>query len=425
MKKIRFFCFPSERRFKDIVSQILNYLTPIFMGIYIFINPLPLDSVSEMFFYLSCAALLILLLFRKAVFTLRSPLALGMSLFFIWAVMGLFTTLDFSNTLHDLRAYLLEYLIIFYLLINFYNSQERLEMISIIVIVSATLFSFGGIIVYYFIQGHALDERFGLTFKEMYTGWICFTTIFASILSLRGMYNKSGETTLCLAYFFCFLILSVVTLLDQSRSALIGLAIAMFMMSLYKKKVFILVLVVIALTFSVPNVKNRIGGDIQSITESPRSKMLHLSLEVIKDHPITGIGYGGQIYNNKKLVDLEKYNAKLPEKYQQKETILSGTHNMFIDVTVRTGLVGLVLFCMIILTAIWMLYDIFRRRREDFFRMWSISLFACFSAYLSLAFFLDALYGPQAVLMYVILAMINILWNLSQISRAKPSDVTT
>ena len=132
---------PPDVQGKDKLFFALNTLIPALMGIYIFINPLPLDSLSELCYYLSCVALITLLLFRKTTFTLRSPLSIGLGLFFFWAVLGLFTTLDFSNTLHDLRGYLLEYLVIFYLLVNFYNARNRLEFLSDLIIASAMVFS--------------------------------------------------------------------------------------------------------------------------------------------------------------------------------------------------------------------------------------------------------------------------------------------
>jgi len=68
------------------------------MGIYLLANPLPVSAVNEFCFYLSVSALLLLLVFKKTAFTLRSPLTLPFILFFIWAVFGLFFTLDFKNT---------------------------------------------------------------------------------------------------------------------------------------------------------------------------------------------------------------------------------------------------------------------------------------------------------------------------------------
>ncbi|PKN83272.1 MAG: hypothetical protein CVU51_12780 [Deltaproteobacteria bacterium HGW-Deltaproteobacteria-1] len=370
------------------------------MGIHILVNPLPLDSVNEVCFYISCGALIALLLFRKTAFSLRSPLTIWFSLFFFWAVLGLCTTLDFSNTLHDLRRYLLEYLVIFYLLINFYNSRNRLEFLSDLIITSAMVFSIGGIIVFYFIE-----------FQEMYTGFMCFTTILAGTLSLRGVYQP-GSMLRQTVYFFCFLVLTMVTMLNKSRGATISLCIALLIMCLHRKKNIILMAVAGVMIAFTPGFTDRIST--MGFTRDIRSKIFRLAGEVIKDYPVYGVGYGGEIYRNSHLINLEKYNEQLPEEYQQKNGLVKSTHNMFLDVTIRTGIVGLGLFLLIFLTAVWMLWDIFRRRKEEFFRSWSICLFACLSSFIVLALFADALYGVQGTLLYVNLAMIGILWNLSR-----------
>ncbi len=413
---------PPDAQGKDKVFFALNVSIPVLMGIYIFVNPLPLDSINELCFYLSCAALITLLIFRKTDFTLRSPLTIGLSLFFVWAVLGLFITLDFSNTLHDLRGYLLEYLIIFYLLINFYNSKNGLEFLSDLVIASAMVFSIGGIIVFYLIEGNSLSARFGDTFTKMFTGFMCFTTLFAGTLSLRSVYQP-GSMLRQSVYFFCFLVLTMVTMLNKSRGATISLCVALLIMCLHRKKNIILIAVAGAMIAFTPGFIDRINT--MGFTQDIRSKMFRLSVEVIKDHPVAGVGYGGEIYRNSNLVDLEKYDAGLPEKYQQKKDIVKSTHNTFLDVAIRTGLVGLVLFCLIVLTAVWMLWDIFRWRKDEFFRSWSICLFACLASIMIINFFADALYGAQGIILYIILAMIGILWNLARKDQAVPGTVKT
>ena len=406
---------PPDVQGKDKLFFALNALIPALMGIYIFINPLPLDSISELCYYLSCVALITLLLFRKTTFTLRSPLSIGLGLFFFWAVLGLFTTLDFSNTLHDLRGYLLEYLVIFYLLANFYNSRNRLEFLSDLIIASAMVFSIGGLIIFYGIEGNPVSIRFGMTFSKMFTGFMCFTTIFAGTLSLRGVYKPESRLRRAF-YFFCFLVLTMVTMLNQSRGTIISLCVAFLIMCMHRKKNIILIVVAGLMIVLTPGFIDRISS--MGFTQDIRSKMFRLSWEVIKDRPIAGVGYGGEIYRNPKLVDLEKYNAALPEKYQQKEGITNSTHNTYLDVAIRMGLVGLGLYLFILLTAAWMLWDIFRRQKEEFFRSWSICLFACLASLMILLFFADALYGAQGIILYINLAMIGILWNLARQCRS-------
>ena len=361
-----------------ILFAVLNYSIPVFMGIYLFINPLPVASVNEFCFYLSVSALILLLVFRKTTFTLRTPLTLPFILFFLWAVFGLFFTLDFKNTLHDLRGHFLEYVIVFYLLVNYFNSQKKLEIISWIVIASATIFSIGAVIQYYFIEGFPFDERLGFTFKEMHTDYIGFITVFAITLAFNRLQNSKSITNTLLSL-LCIVILSTVTLLTQSRGTLIGLFASLVILCFSNRRIIIVVIAVLILVFFLPGLKDRF--DHKNIMHDERVKINRLTIEVIKAHPITGIGFGMQIYGNPDLVDLEKLNSHLPAEYR-KERIVTAPHNTILDITVRTGIIGLVLFLNILLVSFLLLWKTFKITKSQYFRSWAICLFACFISYL-------------------------------------------
>ncbi|MFO7570817.1 MAG: O-antigen ligase family protein [Smithellaceae bacterium] len=411
---------PKEASAKENFFAYLNIAIFVMMGLYAFINPLSLASIKEICYYLSILALIILLIFRKTDFSLRFPLTVPLALFFLWAAIGLFFTLDFQNTLHDLRGHLLEHLIVFFLLANFYLARNRLEALSVLLIVSAMIFSIGGLILFYGIEGHTITTRFGKTFKEMYIGFMCFTTVFAAVLSLHRL-HKTRSNVYRLLYFLSFLTLTAATLLNQSRGALIGLGVALIILCLDKKKNLIFVAVALALLIFMPGMKDRLES--QGMTQDIRVSMFRLSWEVIKDSPVYGVGFGGEIYSKPHLVDLKSYNAKLPQKYQQEPwRIITSTHNTFLDVAIRTGLVGLALFGLIAMTALWMLWDVFRRRKEDFYRSWAICLLAGYLSFMAQAVFTDALYGPQATVMYVNLAMIAVLWKLAGQNNPAPQE---
>jgi len=392
------------------IFRILNFSILLFMGIYLFANPLPLSAVNEFCFYLSVSALILLLVFRKTAFTLRSPLTLPIALFFLWSVFGLFFTLDFKNTLHDLRGHLLEYLIVFYLLVNYYNSQKKLEIISWLVIASATIFSIGAIIQYYFIEGFPFSARLGnITFRgSMPTDLIGFITTFASILALYLFYkNKRG--TYKILFFTCFLVTTATTLLTQSRGSLIGLGASFIILYFANKRNLIFVVLAALLIFLTPGMSERIKNE--GFTKDIRAKINRLTIEVIKDHPIAGIGFGMQIYGNKNVLDLEKLNKQLPPEYQQNGAIIAAPHNTILDIAVRTGVVGLVLFLYILITSLWMLWETFRLTKNEHYKILAIYLFASLTSFLLPALFADTMFGPRAVIFYTILAMITILWN--------------
>jgi len=396
---------------KEFLFQALNLLIPVLTGIYVFVTPLPVTSINLICFYLSCAILLTLLIFRKTDFTLRSPLTPPFLLFALWAVFGLLFALDLQNSLHDLRGHLLEYLIIYYLLINFYTSKKGLEILSLILITGATVFCIGACVSFYIIDGHAISERLGSSFKDMNTDYIGFITIFAMILAIRGMHlYKEGRWKALL--FACALINVIITILTQSRGSLIGLGIAFIIMGFAHKKNFILLLMVCLLIMLIPGMKTRVHTE--GFTKDVRIKMNRLTLEIVKDHPFAGIGFGMQTYGNSKVITLEKYNKRLTPEYQQNDIIITSPHNTILDIAVRTGVVGLIFFLSILAAAVGILVKVFLRNREnEYFKSWAVYLFAGLVSFMVPSFFADTTFGPRVIIFYVMLAMITILGSLS------------
>ena len=400
---------PANANRPECFFGILNILLPVFTGLYIFLNPMPLSSLSEICVYLSLAILIILLLFQKTDFTLRWPLTLPFALFFIWAIIGLFWSLDVMNSLHDLRGHLLEYLIIFYLLVNCFNSPKKLESLLWLIIVSVTVFSLGAMVQYYWIAGFPFSERLGLRYLDMSTNNIGFVIISIIPLALHG-FHRAREFKPKLIFLICIIILCLATLLTQSRAALIGLFIGMIISCFNNKKIILLVMAVLLLIFIMPGIKDRIIHE--GFTTDNRVKINHLTLEIIKEYPITGIGFGMQIYQNESLLNLKEYNSRLPEEFQQK-VIMPSPHNTLLDITLRTGIVGLILYLYILLTAVFLLWKTYRMTENEYFKSWAISLFACFMASTVASLFQDTTFGARAVIHYTILAMITILWKLS------------
>lgn len=425
------FLLSPETPMKDKVSFALNLLIPLLLAVYIFIGPLSLASLGEICYYTAIGALLLLLALRATDFTLRGPLTLPFLLFSAWALIGLFFALDLHNSIHDLRTHLLKHLVVFYLLVNFFSTRKRLDILAYLLIAGATVFTVGGLILYYIIEGHSITLRMGFTFKEMHTGFIGYTTILAALLSVY-YFHRNKVAAYKLLFAFCFLANAAVTILTQTRSSLIGLAAGLVLLCFAEKKNIALIVVLALLVVFMPGMKTRI--EKTGFTKDIRSKMYRLSWEVIKDYPIVGIGFGIETYGNRNHISLEKYNSRLPAEYQQtriypegpykgRPFIITSTHSTILDIAVRTGLVGLAFFFSILLTATGMLWLIFRRHRQDeYFRSWAVYLFAGLVSFFLPAIFADTTYGPRTIVFYAILAMIAILWNLSR--RKSPTAKT-
>ena len=390
--------------------KVLNQIIPILMVIFLFFSPIPhTTSIKEICFYGSVIIVLILTCFKKTDFSFKSPLTLPFALFTAWAFIGLFFALDKGNSIHDFRAHLLKYLALYYLLINFFNSRKRLIVLTWTVVISAAVFSFGAITYYYIILGHDVSGRFVLfAYKD-------YIYVFALLLSLSHLLNNTKLYSKAVLL-ICILGIGTITLLTQTRSALLAIVLSLiFFLNKNKKILIVFVIILLVGIEIIPGYKNRFA--ITHILRNERIGINLTSLEIIKSYPGTGIGFGMQTYGNKNLLDLEKYNARVSPKYRQGH-IVAAPHNALVDVTVRTGFVGLALFLYIQFTFVWMGWKVIRHGRNDFIRNWGICLMACFIAYVTQSMFADATFGLQAIVFYTILAMMTILWKLNSESNA-------
>jgi len=276
------------------------------------------------------------------------------------------------------------------------------------------IFSVGALIVYYPMQGHPLSARLGKTFRTMYTGSMC-TVIVTAIPLMLNKLHPSGKKTTQLLLGFCFLVTTVTVVMNQSRGALIGLGIALLVMCLNQKRTIVFFLFALVLIVSLPNVTHRIA---QRGFNDPRIGIYHLFMEVCKDHPVIGVGFGRQTYTNPNLVDLKKYNENLPVKYRMKPNwIYNCPHNAYLDIAVRTGVIGLILFLTIPAVTLSMLWKTWKNARSDDHRSWVVCLLASFLSIMIQALFID-LYDPSFVSLFTTLAMITILQNLVRKDRA-------
>jgi len=154
------------------------------MGIFIFLNPFPhTTAIKETCVYLSLVIVLILICFKKTNFSFKSPLTLPFVLFVVWVLIGLFFALDKENSIHDFRAHLLKYLVVYYILINFFNSQKRLVVLSWIIIASAVIFSIGEIYYFYIMLGNSFSVKLSTGLTEIPVNWVGYITVTAAIFS--------------------------------------------------------------------------------------------------------------------------------------------------------------------------------------------------------------------------------------------------
>lgn len=438
---------------ETLFSRVLNGGVFWLMGIFIFFNPFPhTTSIQEISFYLSVFLIVLGIIFKKTPFSFKTPLSLPLVLFTLWAGVGLFFALDQENSVHDFYSHLLKYLMIYYILINVFNSKKRLEWLSWIIIISATLFCVGALGYEYLILGENENSaRFGVRFVQNPTNLMGVITLFAAILSTHHLAEKGRPWSYRGLFVFSLLALLAVTVLTQSRSNFVAMGmVAVILLSKYKKALLAFV-VLFALFVCLTPMKERFFLSESKIDNKAsilhRISIAYISCEIIKDYPIFGTGFGIKTFQNRKVIDPKAYNARLPKKYRMDEwaqrfphlkaygeelSKKSGTdegspgesgiieylfkrpHNMFLIIGVRMGLVGLLFFLYLWFIAGKMCWKSMRHGTTDFLKGWGHCVMAAFVMFLVKGS-LDPIFTHLTeVALFTILAMITIVWNLNQ-----------
>lgn len=405
-KVIFFSIFQPLRKFKqETIMELMKLIVRVFIGIFIFLNTFHYaTSVEETCFYVSFLIAIILATSHKIDFSFESPLTLPFVFFVSWAMINLFFALNKENSIIDIYGHLLKNLVFYYILINFFNSRSRLVSLAWYFVISAAAYSIAFMVYFYLVLGNSLSILFRIH------PYLDYLYVFAFLLSLQLL---SGETKIMnrIALLVCLIGTAGATILTQTRTALLAIIISLIILFMKNKKVMGFFVILFLLPFVLsPYFGNRLTMSAIWDHKNIRIGTTFLFIEMIKDYPITGIGFGLQTYDDPKLLAI--YNNKVPPEFKQDPPIAS-PHNLFTDVAVRLGLVGLALLIYILFIFIRMGRKLMRPRNDVFIRKWTLCLSAGFVAFFIQAMFSDATFGIQAIVFYTLLAMMTILWRMN------------
>ncbi len=406
---------------REKIFKILKLSVPILMGIFIFFNPFPhTTTIKETCFYGSVIIILILICFKKIEFSFKSPLTLPFALFTAWVFIGLFFALDKGSSLHDFRAHLLKYLVLYYILINSFNSRKQLVGLSWIIIISATIFSIGEIYYFYFMLGNSLSTKLVPGLPEISVNRIGFITVTAALFSLHHIIIGSNLYVKTIS-FICLFPLCILSVLTQARSTVAALFLSVIILCFKNKKILIACLGIILIVIYISPLKNRFihANPITGL----RLDINYTTFEVIKDFPIIGIGFGMGTYKNANIIDLTAYNKKVPVKYRQK-SIHTDPHSMPFSIAVRTGLIGFTLFLYILFISFKICWNCFRHGKDDSIKRWGRCVASAFVTVIIIGVFESGFDHVSEVVFYTILAMMTIVWRLGNVSSEDSSVIS-
>lgn len=408
---------PEEGTFKASVHQgnenvgpkIIYYTPHCLMLLFFFLSPFTQDtSIKEFCFYISATFFLVTACYRKPWIVLQTPLTIAFTLFLFWAIAGIPTALNKPNTIHDIFAHWIKYVILYYLFVNYFQRTGEFLRLATLIVITGCVYSVWYICIYYFFLGHSWSERLVLyPYRD-------FLFTFTSMVAI-GLIQHHKSLIHRLLTSVALLSILAAAILSQCRNVVLAIAVgSLIYMLKYKKPALGLILVVILSVAAFPAFRGRL--EWENLVKNERISTNLITFEIIKDYPLFGIGFGMQTYGYKEFIDLRAYYQKIPERLRH-SLILASPHNLLMDVTVRTGIFGVLLFLYIYWCEVKMLYIMFRRSRNTEIKRWAMALAACFAAFLVQSQFGDAAFGLQAVVLFTILSLTSILWREYQQQR--------
>ncbi|WP_319526229.1 O-antigen ligase family protein [uncultured Desulfosarcina sp.] len=384
-------------------SSVLEATACFCLFTYIFLNPFShITSAKEIFLYGGFSAFLLALIKKELSIAeiQKVPLIKVFLLFTVWAFLGLFSSIDVSNSVHDFYSYLLRYLILYVILVFVLQKEKRIELLGKLIVVSVFMISVYLMYKHFISDGKSIHMKLRTDLPEMPVNWVGFLLVFAVTLAVKFIFDPGVKKNKIMVRFFMVLALAVfflVTVITQSRATTISVCfvfLAGFFFRSWKNGVVLLVLVLMIFFFSP--VKKRFNPS--GIFGDVRVGLLFSSIKIVQEYPIFGLGYGFKCFAN---TDLDNLKKKFPDLYEKlvpnrfKKLIVTGKsrrviqfgdpHNIFSSVAVRTGVIG-GLFFVAVLGAFWRnTWRLAQDNCSEFHRFYGVTILSAFSGVLFIA----------------------------------------
>ena len=276
-------------------------------------------------------------------------------------------SVDRAASIRDNKELLIFLLIPIYLWLL--NSRKRVWLSIWTVLASAVFSALAGIFTVWR-KGISLSDRLkGFTSHWMtYAGLLMIAFIFFFVLLLL---RKSKKQALVISWALAVMLVAIV--FSLTRSAWLGIAIALLIFLVFFKPKYFLALAPLLLILAFvapPAVKSRVLSimDLHDKSNRDRIYMVYSGLRIFQDHPWAGVGSN----NIEKVIagNEKRYRYPLAEK------INPHLHNNFLQILAERGIFALASFLLACLFIILQLLKLLKSRTGDWRAITAGALFA-------------------------------------------------
>lgn len=390
----------------------------------VFLNPIPYGtSVKEICYYTAAVFFLVLILSRKIKVGFSTPLAIPFALYTGWVIIGIFFALDKPGSLNDLGAHLLKNIWLYYMLCYYFNSRARLTALGWTVIVATVISVSVSMSYYYLYLGNDIMSRYGNGFTRIQINVIGYATLFAVLLSLH-LYKLETRRFHRFLIAICMVVTLAASVLGQSRGTLLAIVVSFFIMS-RKKMLWAGVVVGLAVFIMISPIKKVVSNPHHYYD---RLYPAYFTIEIIKDYPITGTGFSLDALKNHDLIDPEEYEKRLPASVKDPRNVLPHNrifilpHTMLLNIPVRTGILGLVLYGYLLFVFAREAWRLYKNGKDAFIRSWAQLSLAVMAMYVTKGAVEPVDTAMVEVILYTIFAMLTIAWSLDKETATQPAE---
>jgi hypothetical protein len=389
----------------------LTTATLIFSGLFVFSYIFPhITALTEICFYAAIATALFAVVLDPQTFSFDTPLTLPLLCFTAWGAVDLLWSLDRGNGLHDLYAHWLKHLALYFVLVHFFSTKNRFLTIIYLLTSAAVFYGILCMMNTYSVNPH-ISAKID-PFVENPVNLSAALIAACTILMLYTLKDGSPRLWHTILKVIAMTLNTFVVIAMQSRGALIGFSLSVLFLAMRKIRYLLTAVFCIALLAGLsegllPGLSHKF--DLHTITQDQRSGIFMTTARMIQDRPLTGIGFG----NNSMGLIWKQYHSQIPKRFQYQGLTFDHPHNIFLDVTVRLGFIGLAFFLYIIVSFYRLGIQI-AKHSDLFIRRWSYCLMAVFTGLLAAGLFDVTFGGKNTIFVFILFALLAILDRMAQ-----------
>ena len=274
---------------------------------------------------------------------IKTPLNFPIMYWGIVVVLASIGSIAQTYSFYEFRSQFLKQIILFFIVINNIKTNKQMLKIVYILAISACVFSIYGISGYFNSTLTEYGRATGAFGSYSRSAMYCILVIPLILTVFFHTKNKYIKLVLILSAFLTGILL-VLTFTRGPWLILFGILLILLFRKNRKMLIAFLAALLLLVLFCGP-VTERVKFTFEfkegiNRALSGRLTLWHNSLQIIKKHPVLGVGYGPNIFRKMYLHPEYKFYITDPHgNFQQ-----SDAHNLYLQIPIETGIVGLVVF---------------------------------------------------------------------------------